>query len=112
MKLPSSKRTRYLTQLLAAGTVVQLCAITLQSQPPSSKEVPLTSSSADYASAAAVQNQKIHAKPAHTAVAKVTTPAAISTSPNITAPLNPNTAPDSGGPRFPADLSYHGGNKA
>jgi hypothetical protein len=110
MKLPSSKRTRYLTQLLAAGTVVLLCAITLQSQPLSSKEVPLTSSSADYASAAAVQNQKIHASPAHTTVGIVTTPAAISTSPNITAPVNPNTAPDSGGPRFPADLSYHGGN--
>jgi hypothetical protein len=92
MKLPSSKRTRYLTRLLAAATVVQLYAITLQSQPLSSKEVPLTSSSADYASAAAVQNQKIHAKPAHTMVGRVTTPAAISTSPNITAPLNPGSS--------------------
>ena len=89
--------------------LVLLCAATLQSQSLSSKEVTLTPSSNDYAAAAAAKNQKIHARPALTPLGRSTSLAAISNSPNADAPLSPS-APDSGGPRFPADLEYHGGN--
>jgi hypothetical protein len=116
MKLTSSgiHRLRCLLQfsIVVTGTMlfVLLCATTLQSQPPSSKEVTLTPSSNDYAAAAAAKNQKIHARRAHTPVGRSTGLAAISNSPNANAPITPNTAPDSGGPRFPADLEYQGGN--
>src|ERR1700720_4070072 len=98
--------------IVVTGTMllVLLCAIALKSQQLSSKEVPLTATSADYAAAAAAQNQKIHGRPAHTPVGRSTSLAAISNSPNANAPLSPVAAPESGGPRFPADLEYHGGN--
>ena len=85
-----------------------LCAATLQSQPLSSKEATLTASPNDYAAAAAAKNQKIHARPALTPVGRSTSLAAISNSPSANA--GPQiAAPDSGGPRYPADLQYHGG---
>ncbi len=104
MNLSSNrKRLRCLVQLLAPVTVVLLCVMTLQAG--SSKPVDLSASSADYAAAAAVKSQTIHARPAHTDIGRVTSPASISTVP----PAAPLAAPDSGGPRFPADLEYHGG---
>jgi hypothetical protein len=89
----------------AIGIVVR---VNIQSQQSTSREVTVTPSAADYAAAAAAQNVKAHLRPANTPVGRNTSPAAISSSPAGTA--NQNTAPDSGGPRFPADLSYHGGN--
>jgi hypothetical protein len=112
--LSSSKGLRSLPQILAAATatvlLVLLCAVNLQAQRSTSHEITVTPSAADYAAAAEAKNQKIHARPAHTPVGRSTSLAAISNSPNATAPLSPTTAPDSGGPRFPADLEYHGGN--
>jgi hypothetical protein len=115
MKLTSSgiRPLRCLRQFSIAVTgamlLVQLGAPTLQSQSLSSKEVTLTPSSNDYEAAAAAKNQKIHARPTHTPVGRSTSPAAISNSPNANALLSPIAAPDSGGPRYPADLEYHGG---
>jgi hypothetical protein len=116
MKLTSSgiHPLRYPLQFsgVVTGTMllVLLCAATVQSQTRSSKEVTLTPSSNDYAAAAEAKNQKIHARSANTPVGRSTSLAAISNSPNANAPLTPIAAPDSGGPRFPADLEYHGGN--
>ena len=69
-------------------------------------------SAADYAASAEALNVKIHAKPAHTPIGQTTTAAAISNSPAGAAGANQNAAPDSGGPRFPADLNFHGGKVA
>ena len=110
--LISSKCSRSFPQFLATanGTVllVLLFAVNLQSQQSTSREVTVTPSAADYAAAAAAHNVRAHLRPANTPVGRNTSPAAISSSPAGTA--NQTTAPDSGGPRFPADLSYHGGN--
>jgi len=108
MKLSSSsKRLRCLTRLLAPVTVVLLCTMALDAA-QRSKEEKLTASSTDYAAAAAVKNQTIHARPAHTEVGRITSPASISIS-NFQGAVNPNAAPDAGGPRYPGDLEYHGG---
>ena len=98
--------------IVVTGTMmlVLLCAATVQSQTRSSKEVTLAPSANDYAAAAEAKNQKIHARSANTPVGRSTSLAAISNSPNANARLTPSAAPDSGGPRFPADLEYHGGN--
>lgn len=98
--------------IVVTGTMMLalLCAATVQSQTRSSKEVTLTPSANDYAAAAEAKNQKIHARSANTPVGRSTSLAAISNSPNANARLSPSAAPDSGGPRFPADLEYHGGN--
>lgn len=116
MKLTSSSihplRCLLRFSIVVTGTMLLalLCVAALQAQSHSSKEVTLTPSPNDYAAAAAAKNQKLHAWRAHTPVGRGTGLAAISNSPNLDAPLNQSTAPDSGGPRFPADLQYHGGN--
>jgi hypothetical protein len=115
MKLPrsSGKVSRTLPKFLAAATgtalLILVSAINLHSQQSTSREVTLTPSSADYAAAAAAQNVKIHARPANTAVGRKTSTAVISNSPTGAAGPQ-NSAPDSGGPRFPGDLTFHGGN--
>ena len=114
MKLPrsSAKVSRSFPKFPAAtGTalLVLVSAINLHSQQSTSREVTLTPSSADYAAAAAAQNVKIHARPANTAVGRKTSTAVISNSPTGAAGPQ-NSAPDSGGPRFPGDLTFHGGN--
>src|SRR5260370_36302357 len=106
MNLLSSFRPLLAT---ATGTavLVLLFAIDLQSQPSTSRQVTVTPSAADYAAAAAARNVKVHLRPANTQVGRKTSVAAISNSP--AGPVTQNTAPDSGGPRFPADLHFHGG---
>jgi hypothetical protein len=112
----SSNSSRSFPQILAAAAevvlLVLLFAVNLQSQQSISHEVTVTPSAADYAAAAEVQNEKIHARPANTPIGRTTSTAAISNSPAVDAGANQNAAPDSGGPRFPADLSFHGGNVA
>jgi len=108
MNLLSPFRTLLAT---ATGTalLVTLFAINLQSQPSTSRQVTVTPSAADYAAAAAARNVKFHLRPANTPLGRKTSVSAISNSPAGTA--NPTiAAPDSGGPRFPADLEFHGGN--
>ena len=113
--LNRSKSSRPFRQLPAAAAeavlLVLLFAVNLQSQQSTSHEVTVTPSAADYAAAAEVRNEKIHARPANTPIGRTTSTAAISNSPAVAAGANTN-APDSGGPRFPADLSFHGGNVA
>jgi len=108
MNLLSPFRTLLAT---ATGTalLVLLFAINLQSQPSTSRQVTLTPSAADYAAAAAARNVRVHLRPANTPVGRKTSVAAISNSPAGTVKQN-TAAPDSGGPRFPADLEFHGGN--
>ena len=111
MKLPISGSS--FTRLVAASgpaLLVLLCTTNLQSQQSTSHEVTVTVSASDNAAAAGAQNVKIHAKPAHTAIGRTTAAAAISSAPGGAAGADQNAAPDSGGPRFPADLSFHGGN--
>jgi hypothetical protein len=113
MKLPANRGSRSFPQLLAitgAVLLALLCATNLQAKQSTSHQLTLTPSSTDYAAAAAAKNQKIHARPAHTPAGRSTGLAAISNSPNVTAPVAPVAAPDSGGPRYPADLQFHGGN--
>ena len=114
MKLQISGRgLRSFTQLVAAANgpalLVLLCTTNLQSQQPTSHEVTVALSAADYAASAEALNVKIHAKPANTPIGQTTTAVAISNSPAGAAGANQNAAPDSGGPRFPADLNFHGG---
>lgn len=110
----SSKRSRFLPRMAAAiagaAFLVPLLAVNLLSQPTASREVTLTVSANDYAAAAAAKNQKIHAWRAHTATGRSTGMAALSNAPDVAQPAAPLAAPDSGGPRYPADLQYHGGN--
>src|SRR4029077_17946059 len=112
--LSSSKGLRSLPQILAAATgtalLVLLCAVNLQAQRSTSQQITVAQRAAHSARGAKAKNQKIHARPAHTPVGRSPSLAAISNSPNASAPLTPTTAPDSGVPRFPADLEYHGGN--
>src|SRR5215467_267691 len=114
MKLTSGRYPRSVRHLLAAASgtmlLVLLCPIKLPSQAVASKEVALTASSSDYAAAVESKNQKIHARPAHTEAGRTTGRAAISNSPSASVHVSPLAAPDSGGPRYPADLQYHGGN--
>src|SRR5215469_13077125 len=114
--LNRSKSSRSFRQLLAAAAeavlLVLFFAVNLQSQQSTSHEVKVTLSAADYAAAAEVKNEKIHARPANTPIGRTTSTAAISNSPNVTAPVAPFAAPDPGGLRYPADLSFHGGNVA
>jgi hypothetical protein len=112
MKVLSSRRSsRCLLQLLAAATgivfLVALFALNLHAQKPTSREITLTVSPADYTAANAAKNVGVHLKPANTPVGRKTSPAAISSSPAGTA--IETAAPDAGGPRFPADLEFHGG---
>jgi hypothetical protein len=111
MKLLSiNKGLSYFPRFLAAtGTVllVLVCAINLQSQKSPSNQVTVTASAADYAAAAAARNTKVHLRTANTPIGRQTSVAAISNS--AAGAVIQNTAPDSGGPRFPADLQYHGG---
>jgi hypothetical protein len=113
MKLSRSKGPCSFPKLLAAATgtalLVLSCAVNLHSQPSSSHQITVSISRGDYAAAAAVKNSRIHARPAHTAAARNTAAAAISNSP-VARVATQNTASDSGGPRYPADLKYHGGN--
>jgi hypothetical protein len=112
--LSSSKGLRSFPQLLAAATgtalLVLLCAVNLKAQQSTSHQVTVTPSAADYAAVAEARNLKIHARPANTPIGRTTTTASISNSPDGSAAPAPDAVPDSGGPRFPADLSYHGGN--
>src|SRR5260370_22167237 len=107
MNLLSSFRPLLAT---ATGTavLVLLFAIDLQSQPSTSRQVTVTPSAADYAAAAAARNVRVHLRPANTPVGRKTSVAAISNSPAGTVKQS-TAAPDSGGPRFPADLEFHGG---
>lgn len=107
----SSKSSRFLPRLAAsiagAAFLVPLLAVNLLSQPTASRQVTVTVSASDYAAAAAARNVRVHLRPANTPAGRKTSPLAISNSPAITA--SPLVAPDSGGPRFPADLEFHGG---
>jgi hypothetical protein len=70
----------------------------------------LTPSPADYAAAAAVTNVTRHALPVNPDVGQVATVMDLSAAPGGRAASTADSAaPDSGGPRFPGDLQYHGG---
>src|ERR1700757_398583 len=111
--LNGSNGSRFFAQLLTVATatavLVLVCATNVQSQKSKSREVTVTTSTADYTAVSQARNLKIHARPANTPVGRTTGAAAISSSPSATAGASGLAAPDSGGPRFPADLQYHGG---
>lgn len=101
---------RFFPQLSVVTGIALLAttfAINLQAQKTRSREVTLTVSAADTTAAAAARNVKVHLRTANTPVGRKTSVAAISSPPARTA--SPNNAPDSGAPRFPADLEYLGG---
>ena len=67
-------------------------------------------SAADYAAAAEATNAKHHAWPANTEAAKTIKITGLSNAhDDSAAQAAAEAAPDSGGPRYPADLQYHGG---
>ena len=111
MKLSSiAQSSHFFPQLLAvaAGTALSLVLVTpdLQGQKSNSRQVNVTVSAADYSAASAARNVKVHLKPASTPLGRKTKPTAISTTPTG---VSQSAEPDSGGPRFPADLQFHGG---
>jgi hypothetical protein len=91
----------------ATGTavLVLLSAIYLQSEQTSSRHVTLNPSAADYAAGKAAKNVNIHATPANTPRGRAAGESELFGSPKAA-----NSAPDAGGPRFPADLEFNGGN--
>ena len=110
MKLPGeAKASRSFATLLSAATgiagLVVLSAISLQSQSTSSRHVTVNPSAADYAAGAAAKNVNIHATPSNTPRGRAASGLELFGSPKTA-----NSAPDSGGPRFPADLIFNGGN--
>ena len=109
MKLPGNITARFFPSLLSTVTGIAgfalLSTIPVQSQPRSSRHVTLNPSAADYAAAAAARNVRIHATPANTPRGRAAGGSELFGSPKVT-----NAAPDSGGPRFPADLIFNGGN--
>jgi len=109
--LSAGKGLSSFLQLLATATgtavLVALFAINLQAQEFSSRQITVNPAAADYAASAGARNVKVHLRPANTPVGRKTSVAEISNSP--AGPVNQNTAPDSGGPRFPADLEFHDG---
>jgi len=85
-----------------------LCA-TVHSQ-DLSPTLQVSPSEYDRYAASQARNVKRHAWPANTPAAQSTRVMALSSSHDTSAAVAPAAAaPDSGGPRFPADLSYHGG---
>lgn len=111
MKLSGKAIARHLPQLLSAATgtavLVLFSAIHLQSEQTTSRHVTLNPSAADYAAGAAAKNVNIHATPANTPRGRAAGPAELFGTPRIS---SMNSAPDAGGPRFPADLIFNGGN--
>jgi hypothetical protein len=94
----------------ATGTMLLflLCA-TVHSQ-DLSPAFQVTPSDNDRYAASQAQNVKRHAWPANTPAARSMRVMTLSSSHDTSAAVAPAAAaPDSGGPRFPADLSYHGG---
>jgi hypothetical protein len=110
MKLPGQSIARHFPKSVPAATgtavLVLLSAMYLQSE-TSSRHVTLNPSAADYAAGAAAKNVNIHATPSNTSRGRAAGPAELFGSPKTS---NLNSAPDSGGPRFPADLIFNGGN--
>ncbi len=111
MKLSGKVIARHLPKFLPAATgtavLVLFSAIHLQSQPTTSRHITLNPSAADYAAGATAKNVNIHATPANTPRGRAAGSSELFGSPRV---ANMNSAPDAGGPRFPADLSFHGGN--
>jgi len=109
----TNKALRSFSQLLAtaggAALLLALFAINLQAQKSPSRQITVNPSAADYAAATAARNVKVHLRPANTPVGRKTSVASISNSPAGAAGAIQNTAPNSGGPRFPGDLQFHGG---
>lgn len=105
---------QFMSAATGAVLLVVLSAASLQAQASKPHTVTVNPpSAADYATAAAAKNVKIHARPAHTGAARTMTAASLSVSPASTSPALSRVQPssvNSGGPRFPADLQFHGGN--
>ena len=95
---------RFLPTSATATFIALLGSLSLEAQPSN-----LNPSPADYAAAAAATNVTRHALPASPEAGQVTTDMALSTAPSDSAASTAPAAPDSGGPRFPGDLQYHGG---
>jgi len=113
MKFATIRFASFLPKLMPAafGTaaLVLLVAFNLAAQQSVSHQVALNPTAADYAAAASARNGKFHLRLANTPVGRKTSVAAISNSPAGAGGPMSNSALDSGGPRFPADLEYHGG---
>ncbi|HET8826630.1 MAG TPA: hypothetical protein VFM77_15930 [Terriglobales bacterium] len=111
MKLSGKTIARHFPKFVPAATgtavLVLLSAIHLQSEQTNPRHVTLNPSAADFAAGAAAKNVRIHATPANTPRGRAAGPSELFGSPRV---ANMNSAPDAGGPRFPADLSFHGGN--
>ena len=90
-----------------AASVAVFCGLCLHAQTSMRTVNP---SPADYAAAAEATNVKHHAWPANTEAAKTIKGMGLSNAHGDSAAQAVDTAaPDSGGPRYPADLQYHGG---
>jgi hypothetical protein len=103
--IPTLSLHRLLATSATATAVVVFCGLGLQAQQSN-----LSASAADYAAAATATNVSRHALRANTTVGQAINVMALSAPDTASAaPTADPPAPDSGGPRYPADLEYHGG---
>jgi len=93
----------------AAGMMVLFLVCTPVQSQQSSQTLNVNPSDYDSYAVSQAQDVKRHARPANTPAAKEARPSEVSNS-HLSVPgwVGP-PAPDSGGPRFPGDLQYHGG---
>lgn len=90
-----------------AASVAVFCGLCLHAQ---TTKRTINPSPADYAAAAEATNVKHHAWPANTEAAETIKITGLSDAhDDSTAQAADTAAPDSGGPRYPGDLQYHGG---
>jgi hypothetical protein len=95
--------SRVLAPSATTACMALFCSLGLQAQG-------LTPSPADYAAAATATNVHRHALRANTPAGQAMSASALSVPHTASAALAPvASAPDSGGPRYPGDLTYNGG---
>ena len=92
----------------ATGMLLFLVCAPVQSQ-QSSQTLNVNPSGNDGYAVSQAENIKRHARPSHTPAAREARPSQLSNSHGNGLGFGGPLAPDSGGPRFPADLQYNGG---
>lgn len=99
---------RSVRQILFGGAGAMLLSLSCAAHSEESL-VYIAATDHDRAAASGALNVKHHARPANTAAARSTPRSEISNMHAGVAAAAAADAPDSGGPRYPADLEYHGG---
>jgi hypothetical protein len=97
--------------ILVASTGTMLLSLFCAAVHSQESFVSVVPSNSDRDAASQAENVKHHARPANTPTGRATRSTELSTMHSDANKADP-AAPDSGGPRYPGDLEYHGGNVA